>query len=269
MDSVFSWATGQFSSFLPFLYGLWPYLLGLAAAGMVAFDIRLKKKFPLQVILWERRGDDLVTSTSQKLGRVLENGITKWKFKGNMFGRGGDTLPPETYEIVTKSEKAAGSVHLIKYGAGQYKPVDIRDLFKHYCSEHLVECFKLKNMDGEEYLYCDQCRGTPQKTTGGRFRIIDADDMNFKLLEFRATMERRKAVEDFIQKYGAVIGLALVVVLALVIAYFGYDYLDRQLSKQVAACDIWNSHKSETTETKSPTPIPVISNLMPNANSYA
>lgn len=263
-EGVFAWAGSQLGGFMPFIYGLWPYFLGLAIVGIVAFKIKLNKKFPLSVIVWERRGDDLMTSFNQKLGRVVENGITKWKFKGSALGRGGDTLPPETYELVSKSASSTGVIHLIKYGAGQYKPVDIRDLFKHYCTEHLTECFNLKNIEGVERLYCDQCKGEPKKTLGGRFKIIDADDMNFKLLEFRATMERRKAIEDAITKYAPLIGLALIVVFGMIVAYFGYDYLDRQLSKQVAACQQWNpSAEANPTPTQS-NGMPLLNNLLPS-----
>lgn len=121
--------------------------------------------------------------------------------------------------------------------------------------------------DAIKNYFCPKCKKikSVDETNGGTFRIVDQDDWNFKVLEFRATMERRKKKEEFLMKYGPLIGLALVVVLAIVIAYFGYEFLDKQLSKQVAACQIWKPQN--TPEATAPqNTIPIINNLMPNAN---
>ena len=262
-NEAVNYVTNALSGIGPFVVSLWPYLLVLAVAGVAAWVYRQNKRFPLRAVIWERRGDDIITNMKDSIGRIKEDGIFKWKFRKSK-----DTLPPENYAYVVKCLTGIGVAHFIKYGSGQYKIIDVRDLFKVYCSEHQVECAKIKLPNGEEQVYCDKCKKTPKEVMGGKFKIIDTDDMNWKVLEFRATMERRKNKEEAFAKYGPLIGLALVVLLGIMIAYFGYEFLDNQLSKQVAACTELYTKKMATEAAKPTTPtIPIISNLMPNANS--
>jgi hypothetical protein len=96
--------------------------------------------------------------------------------------------------------------------------------------------------------FCPECNGVPAETVGGNFRVISTDDWNFRVLETRAALERRKFVEDALLKYGPMIGLALVVVLFIITIYFSYNYI-----KDVAGM----SCKAMTTPTQ-PATVPQI-----------
>jgi len=146
------------------------------------------------------------------LGRVKENGIFKWKFRKTK-----DTLPPENYSYVTKCMQASGVAHFIKYGAGQYKIVDVRTLL-----------------------------------TDGKFRVVDSDDWNFKVIENRATMERRMSKMDRLMQFAPLIGLGLVTVLFIVVSYFSYNYMKEIVGScgTVAAQKI--TEASTATAVKSP-----------------
>lgn len=116
--------------------------------------------------------------------------------------------------------------------------------------------------------FCPHCREVKEEVIGGKLRVVDTDDMNFMVLEHRATQERRKALQDFIAKYGPIIGLALVIVFGIVMAYFGFEFLDKQMSKQVAACQQFamNDAATNTPKEASSNPIPVVGNLLlPNS----
>lgn len=205
-NQVASFMTEQFGSIGSMAAQYWWVPVVLIIAVIFWIFMHFRKKYPLNAVVWERRGDDIVTNLKEKLGRVNEDGIWKWKF------RKGDTLPPANYEFVAKIVGGNGCVHFLKYGPGQYKVIDIRELFK-----------------------------------SGSFRLIDQDDWNFKVLEFRATTDRRKALKDFMEKYGAIISIGVMCMTLIVIAYMSFQHL-----QSLPAC----ANPSVTTTANAPAQVP-------------
>src|SRR4030042_1661172 len=94
-SSMFSWVMDSSSGVWGFVAHYWWAWIVIAGGIIGIFIIRKRRKFPLSSIILERRGDDVYTNFSDKLGRVKEDGIIKWKFMTSK-----DTLPPENYEYV-------------------------------------------------------------------------------------------------------------------------------------------------------------------------
>ena len=219
-DQITSWMTGFFSADIwTFIVATWWAWLLLIGAVVVWLIMRHKKKFPLRAVIWERRGDDVITHLDDRIGRIKADTIIKWKFMKSK-----DTIPPENYNYVSKCLKGAGVAHFIKYGAGQYKIVDVRELFK------------------EE----------------GKFRIIDTDDWNFKVLEFRATQDRRKEKLNFIQTYGPMIGLLIVCITIIATCAISYNMI-RDVIATIPREKIATDASVTQTQVAE---VPVISNLI-------
>lgn len=79
--------------------------------------------------------------------------------------------------------------------------------------------------DVEKVYYCPKCNKIAKDPIGGRFRIIQTDDWNFKVLENRATIERRQSKMDRLMQFAPLIGLGLVTILFIITAYFSYNYM--------------------------------------------
>ena len=111
----------------------------------------------------------------------------------------------------------------------------------------------------EEICYCPRCNEIKAKDRiiGGKFRIIDSSDWAWKVLENRATAERRKGAMDFISKYGPIIGLALVSVVFMIVVYFSYNYLSDIAGK----CFAQAPGAIDATKATAPN-VPVIGNLI-------
>ena len=121
-------------------YDFWYIWLGIIfIVGFILWR-RKEKNFPLKCVIFERRGDDLITNLKEKVGKFTINGLIKWKFKKSK-----DTIPCESYAYLTKCFDSLGCAYFIKYGTGQYKTVDVRELLKHYCKECLTECIEIKD----------------------------------------------------------------------------------------------------------------------------
>ena len=218
------WITQQMGAMWPVIKSLWWVFLLLAVAAVYVYITRMKKKYPLNTVVLERRGEDVWTKLDDTLGRVKENGIWVWKFR-----KSHDTLPPENYSYLTKCDKGAGCAYMIKYGPGQYKPIDVKDIF----------------------------------TDATKFRIIDQDDWNFKVIEFRATMERRKAMKDFLQTWGPMIGLAVVCVTIIVTLYFSYQMFQDVAAKAASTCNAYMAAQPTTpAKTVTAGDIPLIGSML-------
>jgi len=114
----------------------------------------------------------------------------------------------------------------------------------------------------ERILWCPKCNKIPEETIGGKFKIIDTDDWNFRVQEHRATMERRKGLQDFLAKYGPLIGLAFVVVLFIIAIYFSYEFLDKQFSRNAEVCKEIYISQQQASQQNNEANVPIISGLI-------
>jgi len=172
----------------------WMVLPIFCVMGLAFFLYLRHKKYPLRCVIWEKRGDDILTDISEKIGRVIEDGLEKYKLKKRK-----DTLPPVCYDYIAKSLGGSGCVHLFKYGPKQYKPVDVRGML-----------------------------------SGKNFEIIDVDDWNFKVIENRATMERRKAMKKFLETYLPVIVIIVCGIIFVVVAAMSYGAMKDMIAQSAA-----------------------------------
>ena len=144
----------------------------------------------MNCVILEKRGDDIVVDTNERVGRFVTNSLETYKLKKRK-----DTLPSVCYDYITKSLKGVGCIHLYKYGSNQYKPIDVR--------------------------------GTLE---GKKFEIIDTDDWNFKIIENRATSERRKILKKKLEQYLPMIVFIICGAVFITIAAMSYGMMRDLLS---------------------------------------
>lgn len=178
------WFTNQLGGIF-FIFKEYWWAFAIITIGVAAmFWIKKQRAYPIRAVVYERRGDDIFTMTSDRIGRFVLAGLETWQFKKSK-----DTLPPANYEFVSKHPGSSGIVSLIKYGNSQYKVVDPRPLF-----------------------------------TEGKFRVIDVDDWDFKCLEMRARIIQQKEIQELLMRYAPFIGLFLVAGMFTLTIYFGFNY---------------------------------------------
>jgi len=208
-------------------YG-WPFILLIG----LFFARQRMKKFPIDAIIFEKRGENLI-KTNDRVGRINDEkaGITYYKLKKHK-----DTIPIYNFDWVIHNiskptnflEKLVdilqgniGTVMLFKYGSKQYKPVQVR----------------IKDQLKTEYKEVRDSKGNPitiqvyqpfdprDKLGALEFEVIDWDNMNFMVQEQRASIERRKNHADWIKTIAipaAMIGGAALV--AIFVLKFSFDY---------------------------------------------
>lgn len=242
-------------------YVLW--IIPLILVGALLIIVMRNKRFPLQMIILERRGENLVV-TNDWGGRYKDkysglNGYTLLKAK--------DKVPVVNYDwiihtnIQTRSFIGAmanklmplqGTVFLYRYGSKQYKPLKVsenKDAKKQYKEivgndgkPILIEMYQ--QFDPRGYLH------------GVNFEVMDWDDFNFMVQEFKASYERRKTQKQFWKEIvipAMIIGGAVVV--SIVMIKYASDF-SAILSKNVP------SSTPQNTTTTSGANIPVVSNLL-------
>lgn len=199
---------------------------------------RKLSKFPVDVIIYEKRGENLVVNFDVA-GRFTEP-VECYKLKNAK-----DTLPIPQYDWILQNlrkptnlfEKVAmllsgkmGAITLFKYGSKQYKPIsakisDGKRIFKEVKDKHgnpiWVTVYEPINVKRE--------------MSRLDFEVIDWDDINHMTQEIRAIIQRRSPVKNLLERYGPMIGLGLVAFVFIIALYYGYKLNTEAAERYISA----------------------------------
>lgn len=178
---------------------------------MLFVYVKLIRRWPIKAIIWERRADNALVETYDRLRKVIDrDGLVKYKFKKQPT----DNIPVVNYDwVVNTAERptnifekissmlgtTVGTIHLYKYGNKQYKPINVKATFE--------------NLD---------------------FEVIDWDNMNFVMQEQRSIIERTQKKEDWRSKYLVPLALVGAAVVVFIIATY---YASELWTKGQASCE--------------------------------
>lgn len=185
-------------------------------------------KYPIQVIIYEKRGDNIIM-TNDVAGR-FNDPVNCYKLKMTK-----DSIPIPEYDWILQYmykptnvlEKFAnllsgkiGSITLFKYSSKQYKPIHVR-----MPNGKMEKKFReMKDKDGNTiYTHVYEFIKPTNALTKLDFEVIDWDDINHMTQELRAIALRRSPVQKFLERYGGMIGL-IIGFMALIFA--GYYYVE-------------------------------------------
>lgn len=231
----------------------------------------LQKRYPVDAIIYEQRDNNIV-KTNDRMGRFLDQGIWKYKFKKTK-----DTLPIVNHDWIIHTIKkpmnifesignfvsggTLGTIEFFKYGSKQYKP--IRMDTPQGMSIHYQE---LKDKKTGDTFYTEvYTQINPHKRFAEpHFEIIDWDNINFMIQEQRATDERRKAKQTWLQQYGVpliMIGCATVAIIFSF--YFGTGII--QQSWATAQSNKGGGTPAPAVEHATGTEIPIMGNIINGA----
>jgi len=181
------------------LYG-WPFIL----LGVIFFQKMRWSKFPIEAVIFEKRGDNLV-KTNDRVGKVNDpySDMTYYKLK-----KSGDTIPVYNFDWVMHNNIApmnileryiniiqgnSGTIFLFRYGSKQYKPINMNP--KDGSKKKLTE---IVDKTGKPIYVNQYVQFDPRKELGIlEFEVIDWDNMNFMVQEQRATIVRRQKKGEF------------------------------------------------------------------------
>jgi len=222
------------------------------------------KTWVMEVIIIEKRGDNLVKTNDRARKYVDSSGLVKYQLMKSK-----DTLPVINFNWVVHNNTVhtnfferyinllrptVGTIFLFRYGSKQYKPINIKtkDGLK-------TEWKEIKDSSGQSLFINIYEQIDPRdKLKSLDFEVVDWDNMNFMVQEQRSSVERRKNNrEKWMQ---IILPLSAIVLSAFVIIfmwYYGYQvFLDL---KGTTAAPV-------TTPKADPNPnIPIIGNLVPGA----
>jgi len=207
------------------LWGWWLILILLIYAMKKRWE-----RFPLEAIIYEKKGDNLV-KTNDRIGKRFEKdtGITYSQFQMSK-----DTVPMLNYDCVLHTatkhtnflEKfinllrpTIGTVFLFRYGSKQYKPI------KTAMENGKLKLTELKNKEGQPLFQYMYEQFDPRVSIGHlQFEVVDWDNMNFMVQEQRSSIVRRAKRGEFWAK--TLIPLVIIgacVVVAIFILKFSAD----------------------------------------------
>ena len=206
-------------------YG-WPFFI-LIAVGISYF---LGKKWPLEAIILEKRGNNLI-KTNDRMSRKQEQGFTHYRLMKSK-----DNIPIINYDWVLLSvqkptsiwEKLAqllrgtqGTVFLFRYGSKQYKPIKIS-----INGEVKEELELIKDSNGNPIMINVYKPIEMRKIVGElNFEVVDWDNMNFMVQEWVIAETRRKTQGDFWKSVIMPLGIVLLAaVVCIFMIKFSYDY---------------------------------------------
>jgi len=189
-------------------------------------------KFPLEVIIYEKRGENIV-QTNDRAGRYND---PYTKTIGYKLQKAKDRIPIVDFEAVihrnmlhtTIFERfvnllrpTAGAIHLFRYGSKQYKPIKIKT-----ANGVTLKYEEVKGEDGQP-VYVNIYKSLDPRSKLGvlDFEVVDWDNMNMMVQEFQITNERRKKQSEFWKQIvipAIIIGAT--VIFSIVMIKFGYDY---------------------------------------------
>jgi len=186
-----------------FLWTWWVFLIG----GIYLLK-KSYEKFPVDVIIIERRGDNLI-KTNERAGRKVnkETQVSYYQLK-----KCKETMPVYNFEwmlhnadkpmsifekIVNFLRPTIGTVFMLKYGSKQYKPININSNNE---TENILKLKELKNTDGTSIFKYEYNQFDPRWVLGVLdFEVVDWDNMNFMVQEQRASMMRRAGGLDWMK----------------------------------------------------------------------
>lgn len=226
-------------------------------------------KYPIQVIIYEKRGKALIC-TNDRAGR-FDDPVHEYRLKMTK-----DSIPVPEYDWVlqcaykptTLFEKMQnilvgfiGTITLFKYGSKQYKIVQVK-----MKDGTIKKVFKtIKDKYGKDIIISVYEPLNVKANMGNvDFRVIDWDDINHMSQELRATATRRSPIGSFLEKHGAIIGV-IFAIMGLIIA--GYYYKEMIIDAGSKAAGIINAKNNEvskpvpTESVNNPLNIPLIGDL--------
>ena len=208
-------------------YG-WPFAILL---WLVACKVRWKN-WPLEAIIIEKRGDNLI-KTYDRLGKYVDNfsGMTGYKLM-----KADDTVPVINFEwILHNSSKPTnlleklisilrpemGTVFLFRYGSKQYKP-----LKPSHDMSASTEWESIKGEDGKDILVQRYQQYDPRGTLKVlNFEVVDWDNMNFMVQEMRTSFERRQKRSAWIKEIAIPLAmLGATALVCIIMIKFAFDY---------------------------------------------
>lgn len=211
-----------------FMWSWWLFLIG----GLFI----MKKKyeaFPVDVVIIERRGDNLI-KTNERAGRKVnkETQVSYYQLK-----KCGETMPVYNFEwmlhnadkpmsifekIVAFLRPTIGTVFLLKYGSKQYKPININAKDN---AENKLELKEIKDTDGTSIFKYDYAQFDPRWSLSViDFEVVDWDNMNFMVQEQRASILRRAGGLDWMKQLAVpAMLIAGTVIVALFILKFSAE----------------------------------------------
>jgi hypothetical protein len=238
----------------------WLIIVGILFGMKMAY-----KKYPVDVVIVEKRGKNLIRS-NDRAGKYVDpyTGMIGYKLQ-----KSGDTIPVVDFDwvmhnnfqptnvferIVNFLRGNAGAIFLYKYGSRQYKPVKISQDGK-----TVVKWEEVKDAKGNPILVSIIRPIDPrEKMAGLDFEVVDWDNMNFMTQEQRASIERRKKKSEMWKQIlipALMIGAA--VIICIVMIKYGYDAMNSLLGK---------GSPQPTTDVpkENPNPnIPIIGDMLP------
>jgi hypothetical protein len=258
VDAIFS-IIGDMQTIL--LYG-WPFLI-LFWILILKF---LYKKWPVDVVIIEKRGTNLI-KTNDRAGKYVDSftGLTGYKLQ-----KAKDTIPVINYDWVLHNVSMSttlfdrlvnllrgniGTLFLFKYGAKQYKPINIVQN-----NQRKLILKEIKNKNNQPTLVQIYEQFDPRKHLGALdFEVIDWDNMNFMVQEQRASFERRQKKNEWLkQVLIPLVALAIAGLVCIIMIKFSYDY---------AMAMKGGTTTNENTKATAPN-IPIISDVVnPNTQS--
>jgi len=208
-------------------FSWWIIPIFLLIVGKVKWN-----KYPIEAIIIEKRGDNII-KVNDRIGRWFdkETGFTRYRLQ--KMGDVIDVIPFENvlhsiykptniFEwLVNKLRPTAGTVHLLKYGSKQYKPVKITRGEE----THTTGFQTIKDKEGKEILVERVLPFDIRNYLGVlNFDVIDWDDVNCTLSEIEASRLRRLAKYESWAKFVIPVAMIAVVgVLCIIFIYLSYN----------------------------------------------
>lgn len=186
-----------------FLWTWWIFLIG----GLWMLKKKYEK-FPIDVIIIEKRGDNLI-KTNERAGKRenKETGVTNYQ-----LSKSKETMPVINFEwmlhnadkhmnfferIVNFLRPTIGTVFLFKYGSRQYKPINVKTKNP---TENVLNLKLVRNRDGSHTYQYTYNQFDPRWVLGVLdFEVVDWDNMNFMVQEQRASVMRRAKGWDWMK----------------------------------------------------------------------
>lgn len=193
----------------------------------------LYKKFPIECVIIEKRGNNLI-KTNDRAGRYVD---PYTQLTGYKLMKAKDTIPVIGYDWVLHNNYQAtnifdrlvkflrpemGTIFLFRYGSKQYKPLMIKDK-----TEGMpIKYQEVKDEQGNSIWVNVYQQFDPRDKLGALdFEVVDWDNMNFMVQEQRASIERRKKKSEFWLSIAIpAIIIAGAVIFSIVMIKYGYDY---------------------------------------------
>ena len=220
----------------------------------------LWRKYPIEAIIVEKRGDNLV-KTNDRLGKYFDKytGINGSKLK-----KAKDTIPVLNYEwilhniqvsntilerLVNLLRGCQGTVFLFKYGSKQYKPIQMIDKTT---GKSVTKFQQVIGDDGQPVYVKVWQQFDPRDKLGALdFVVVDWDNINFMVQEQRTSMTRRQKQKEFWKQVIIPIAmLAITGLVCIIMIKFAADWTPA-------------GQTQPTSEPAKAPNIPVISNVLP------